>query len=617
MPEQDVAQEAIAPEHALPGMRFVVTDSGYDGARVNVGDMGTLVERYGRRGWYVLMDTSGNEYDYETDSGLHYHWTMSDISISITGELPFILNDAEMPSWMNGITDLNSENLALLNSRFQTWLSFRRSSTYFHDVITQFHSVSPVNCRFCRQWHLEEDTHSIAGYANVCSNCVDRQFRECEFCNQMRRNGDMSSITYQGEYLPACYECIQSQFVYCGHCSEYYLRTDDHDINHLCDCESPIKSFTLKNDGQPILANDTRIEYSMPAGHIDDSGIYEIKRMLRYSDHYENGQALSNWAYVVDELEPVWQARRGNFTRRLSSAIYQASNRQMRIPADLLSRIGEMARNYTSDAHTFYLEFTREFNQSAAAFAHADSCYWQSYQESRCTLKHHGAIGMRAYESMDYAGNANGRAWIMPMKYKDIEAWDGETQRQLRPSFDTMNADAFVVFNGYDYSQNDDGDGWGYVPARIFAHMQGMSYKKIGFSAEPMYINANGYLIAPENILSEVSEIEWNLDAHDTMSYETEVRELRNARIDSISVSPISADNDIAEIADLLQPVSLTNETPANHAARIRQWARTAGIAVNARGRIPREIVLQYLNAQSELSDWERDLLMPTSHEML
>jgi hypothetical protein len=70
---------------------------------------------------------------------------------------------------------------------------------------------------------------------------------------------------------------------------------------------------------------------------------------------------------------------------------------------------------------------------------------------------------------------------------------------ELAPTFETQTPDAFVVFNGY-------GDLSGYTAPRIVAHMAGMTYRKVGFDCDPMYINAGGYIVAPEEIAKKYTD---------------------------------------------------------------------------------------------------------------
>ena len=78
---------------------------------------------------------------------------------------------------------------------------------------------------------------------------------------------------------------------------------------------------------------------------------------------------------------------------------------------------------------------------------------------------------------------------------------------QLYPTFETETPDAFVVFNGY-------GDLTGYAPARILSHMAGWTYARIPFSCDPMYINAGGYLVAPEDIVKKHDHLSLSVSRH-------------------------------------------------------------------------------------------------------
>ena len=55
------------------------------------------------------------------------------------------------------------------------------------------------------------------------------------------------------------------------------------------------------------------------------------------------------------------------------------------------------------------------------------------------------------------------------------------------------------------------------TPARMLAHMLGVTYRKIGFVATPMYVNGStGYLVAAEDIAEVHTDgaIRLDLDPH-------------------------------------------------------------------------------------------------------
>jgi hypothetical protein len=169
-----------------------------------------------------------------------------------------------------------------------------------------------------------------------------------------------------------------------------------------------------------------------------------------------------------------------------------------------MSEVGTIARDH-SKAAAFEVDVTRDLNRSPDYFYHDDSCWWGGMSESRCALKTNGGFGLRSLRGQ----SVSGRAWVMPLR--DCGG--------LVPTLDTETPDAFIVFNGY-------GDLAGYAPARIMAGMAGWTYKKIAFSCDPMYINAGGYLVAPEHIIQDTANLRLSVPQH---AHLTDDRELAHA----------------------------------------------------------------------------------------
>jgi hypothetical protein len=160
-----------------------------------------------------------------------------------------------------------------------------------------------------------------------------------------------------------------------------------------------------------------------------------------------------------------------------------------------MSQVGNIARNH-STAVDVQIDVTRDLNQSPEAFYHDGSCWFTDYAgSSRCALKTNGGYGLRSFGTY----SVSGRAWVMPLRQDE----SGE----LVPTFETQTPDAFVVFNGY-------GDLSGYTAPRIVAHMAGMTYRKVGFDCDPMYINAGGYIVAPEEIAKKYTDGSLSLSVH-------------------------------------------------------------------------------------------------------
>lgn len=303
---------------------------------------------------------------------------------------------------------------------------------------------------------------------------VDYDLRYCDSCEY-----PCLDRTYVYDGSRVCDYCLEDDYSYCDYCAEYLPHDHSHgeDDDGDCGCESPARDFTVRNDGSDPLQSDTRLTVALPAGVISGEGMKAIRRYLSRKDDY-GSRVVS---YHVDSIGDAWQENSGNFTKRLSRYAYKEHG--IKLTPEVLSEVGNIARAHSNET-SVSIEVTRYLNMSAEDFYHEDSCWWGSYSESRCALKSNGGFGIRSFSS-DSGGYVNGRAWVMPLRLSE--------HGDLRPTFDTEAPDALIVFNGY-------GELSGYAPARVLAHMYGWTYRKIGFNCEPMYINAGGYLIAPESI---------------------------------------------------------------------------------------------------------------------
>jgi hypothetical protein len=266
--------------------------------------------------------------------------------------------------------------------------------------------------------------------------------------------------------------------------------------------------FRVRNDGHEPLANDVSTTVTLPSGVISDEGLTQIAAHLRWwgrreadphaSDYYDVREKWNNLSHRLDEIDRRWQTREGNFTKRLSRFAYKQHG--LKIPPDVLSEIGNMASQQSAGA-SYRVAFTRNLNLPAWDFANEGSCWWGSYAASRCALKSNGGFALRTFNQYD---GVTGRAWVMPLRLVGTLPDSAE----LAPTFETLDADAFIVFNGY-------GDMHGYTPARIMAHLAGMTYRKVCFQPgeSVMYVNnETGYLVAPEEIADRYNDGEVYLE---------------------------------------------------------------------------------------------------------
>jgi hypothetical protein len=326
----------------------------------------------------------------------------------------------------------------------------------------------PCTCEDCGCLTYETTT-VIGGRGTdreVCDYSCRESYTYCDGCDCYRDGGGGSTV--DGDWR--CDVCL-SDYGYCERCEAYVSPYDD-EHTHGCDCAVPGgRAFSVPNDGDGPLANDQEATVTLPAGTISEEGLAAVAFLLRSND-------LREVARLLPELGDAWQTRQGNYPKRLSRLAYNTL--KVSIPADILSAVGTTAREHSTTTAQYRVAVTRDLNLPAEEFAHESSCWWGSESQSRCTLKSNGGLALRTFGHY----GVTGRAWVLPLK---------RVGSSLVPTFDTMTPAAYMVFNGY-------GELSGYAPARVWAHMTGMTYRKVGFSLGSAYVNSGGYLVAPEEL---------------------------------------------------------------------------------------------------------------------
>lgn len=372
-------------------------------------------------------------------------------------------------------------------------------------------------CWQCGIPNWEEETSAVRGDNNtrVCEACSN-DFVECVQCGDLYPESETQETL--GEDT-VCDGCRENSYQWCEDCNGWYPTDDEAEHTHSSDdnsarcCISPQRKFTLRNDGCEPLANDTRTEITLPAGTISTEGLDAISSYLRHESNNTRrsdcGRAtkLYDLAYDLSPLGDLWQTKTGNYAKRLSSYAYKQY--ALKLTPEIMSQVGVIAREHSNPV-SVTIAATRDLNLSAADFYHDDSCWWQSYSYSRCTLKTNGGFGLRSFTAR---GTVSGRAWVMPLRQ--------DPRGRLAPTFDTITPDAFIVFNGY-------GELSGYTAPRLLAHMAGYTYRKVGFDCESMYINAGGYLVAPEDIAQKYASagVRLNLNKHATLFEDEQAEKL-------------------------------------------------------------------------------------------
>lgn len=374
-----------------------------------------------------------------------------------------------------------------------------------------------VMCESCEdpQW-ADEAEETRGGHA--CSSCYEDNYYSCDNCGTGGIHRD--DVYFVGDNS-VCNNCLNNNYSFCEECDEYYHAdySDEHQHGG-CDCESPAQHFAMRH-GEGTVANDERFAMTLPAGVISEEGMNTIARLVRnvgydlttknpeIDDVYAERNKWWNLASDVLGMDAQWQTKDGNFTKRLSKLAHK--NYALKVTPEMLTQVGNVGRDNSAGADV-QVEMTRNLNLSAEDFYHEDSCWWQSYSESRCSLKNNGGIGMRTFDEKFGYERVAGRAWVQPLREDD--------RGELQPTFDAANADAFMVYNGY-------GDLSGYVPARIVADMYGMTYRKVGFDMSPQYVNnGTGYLVATEEIAQKHpagSHVRIYADTHSLLHHNEQV----------------------------------------------------------------------------------------------
>ncbi len=357
----------------------------------------------------------------------------------------------------------------------------------FLDMVTVVTDGDVSFCGDCQTPHYPDD---MTG--DYCESCYYENYTSCDGCASVTPWDDVQSV----DDCNYCESCYQNRFEYCPTCgASFPIGTHSHN----CDCEAPHLSFTVPL-GDGFVSEDERFTVALPKGTIDESTISWITSMIYdalTTEHHNINPFYIDVYNVMNQVGNEWQTKRGNFTKRLSSAIYKKWN--IKLSSEMISSIGNIARSRSDSDKEFFVEFTRDLNQPAYMCVNEGSCWWSEYSESRCALKNWGGFALRTYESeFSLTNNPIGRAWVQPLN------------ADLDPTHDSRNAHAYVIYNIY-------GSLSGFTAARIIAQMTGKTYRHLnGFTAQNQYVNGNsGYLVMDE-CDNDVEQVHLRGYIHDT-----------------------------------------------------------------------------------------------------
>lgn len=389
-------------------------------------------------------------------------------------------------------------NDPLANCTCSACRSIRRrqvSPQAFLDAVNQLDDVddAAVLCAKCEEPAWSYDCEDDVNGWSACQGCRD-DISTCSQCGDW--SIDDYFLSWCGDYS-YCESCRDRYLHWCEECDRYYHDDDAEYHRHRgCECQPssiPLR-FEIPANSHGTIKDDERLLVELPTGFITDEAleaalnlmwVEQFRQLWMDAGHpylffAESGVVTHGELYeALYSMDRNWQTREGNFTRRLSKMLHTRFN--TKLDPGLLSRVGSTIRQHTSNSNRWYVEFTRELNDDAAAFYHEDSCWWGSEGQSRCALKHWGGLGMRCYSTEEQERRMpDGRAWVQPLN------------ENLQPTMDVLGAHAYLVYNGY-------GDLSGYTAARLVAYLASRTYRKISLSIYHQYVNgSSGFLIADQ-----------------------------------------------------------------------------------------------------------------------
>lgn len=210
------------------------------------------------------------------------------------------------------------------------------------------------------------------------------------------------------------------------------------------------------------------VHYKMAAGEISREGITLIQQLL--SEH-DMPAPEADAVYGNDGIDWCWLTKRGTLPKRIAG--WLAKHNQKADPK-LLSLIGNLARQHSSDEEDYYFRIIRgpftfgpkQFGWGSLQHGTSQSCWWKGGD-----LDGFSVAG--GYAALFYSGDTYyddygiGRAWVWPDHNKEL----------------------LIVFNGYWKRE-----GATLKIARILASYFGLNYRQITASSDDqdgIYVNTN------------------------------------------------------------------------------------------------------------------------------
>lgn len=150
-----------------------------------------------------------------------------------------------------------------------------------------------------------------------------------------------------------------------------------------------------------VIASKLRERFTIktPDGLVSEAGVIELNVYLTFN----------SLGRLPVDFEPVWTTRRGTLPKRLAAHLYKTS--KTKLSEEQVSAIGNIARRNSSDAQTYYCDFTNRIDWHAGDFGDYGSCAWGDKAGMKDMVAQNG-YAVRFYRE---SGSGYGRAWVAPI----------------------------------------------------------------------------------------------------------------------------------------------------------------------------------------------------------
>jgi hypothetical protein len=326
----------------------------------------------------------------------------------------------------------------------------------------------------------------------------------CVECGEPRLSHTVHRAAYlRGIRHDICRDCLDANYTQCARCGQYVRHGEHHyhppEPKMGSKCRAPMERFRMPNvllrAGYQPSDRIARIE-SAGRRQVPTSALRSIARIVERD---------APWGWDVHSIKSVagsadWETSSGKFSKRLANELFK--RHKIKLPADAVAEIGNIARQSLSGHNEHYVEFTRMLDDHPDNFINGGSCWWGSTpsrtNRNRCLLKENGGMALRLWASEDKVKSYNlytnllARAWVVPLN-----------ERLESCVHDPMRAHAFVLFNAYGKWNTPFYDSPGQQMAAILASVLGMEHvATTSFQCNGMFLNSgSAYLLAPAPVL--------------------------------------------------------------------------------------------------------------------